>query len=259
MNSTPVGTGEPRKDHLAGYYAAITAMDIGIGRILRAIDGMGIRDDTMIIFSSDNGMNMGHHGLWGKGNASFPLNMYDTSVKIPFLVSMPGTIAQGSVCRELASQYDVMPTILDLLGIRNPEAGKLPGRSFSHLLLGKGVEGERGERIFVFDEYGPVRMIRTREWKYVHRCPYGPHELYHLERDPEERDNLYGSADHRVQWESMKAELDAWFVRFVEPSMDGLREGVTGKGQIERCGPAGKGVQAFADDVRLLATREKPV
>ena len=70
-----------------GYFAAVTAMDYNAGRILDKLEKIGILDDTIIIFSSDNGMNMGHHGIWGKGNGTFPMNMYDTSAKVPFLIS----------------------------------------------------------------------------------------------------------------------------------------------------------------------------
>ena len=63
-----------------------------------------------------------------------------------------------------------------------------PGRSFRPALLGETDDAQ--DEVVIFDEYGPVRMIRTQEWKYVHRYPYGPHELYDLVNDPDERKNL---------------------------------------------------------------------
>lgn len=83
---TPSGIGERRKELLCGYYAAISAMDAGVGRILTNLDELGRREDTLVVFMSDNGMNLGHHGIWGKGNRTFPLNMYNTSAK--FLLSL---------------------------------------------------------------------------------------------------------------------------------------------------------------------------
>ncbi|MDF2725410.1 MAG: sulfatase, partial [Paenibacillus sp.] len=88
--ASPRGTGERRKELLRGYYASITAMDAGIGQIIAKLDTMGVRDNTLIVFMSDNGMNMGQHGIWGKGNGTLPLNMFDTSVKVPAIFSHPG-------------------------------------------------------------------------------------------------------------------------------------------------------------------------
>ncbi len=179
---------EHRRKQLTGYFTAVTAMDANIGRLIDKLDEMGIRDNTLVVFLSDNGMNMGHHGIWGKGNGTFPVNMYDTSVKIPFIASMPGRVPQGVLHEGLCSQYDFMPTILDYLGFENPDADQLPGRSFAAALRGEADQG--AEQVVVCDEYGPVRMIRDHEWKYVHRYPYGPHELYSLNDDPDERQNL---------------------------------------------------------------------
>lgn len=115
-----------------------------VGRIHNTIRDLGIEDNALIVFMSDNGFNCGQHGIRGKGNATFAQNMYDTSVKVPLMITMPGRIRAGSTCDELLSGYDFMPT----------------------------------------------RMIRTREWKYVHRYPYGPHELFELVHDPGERVNM---------------------------------------------------------------------
>ena len=84
----------PRHERLRGYFAAITAMDTNVGRLLKALEDKGLRENTLVIFSSDNGMNMGHHGIWGKGNGTFPQNMYDESVKVPFIVSCPSLYAK---------------------------------------------------------------------------------------------------------------------------------------------------------------------
>ena len=137
-------------------------------------------------------MNMGHHGIYGKGNGTFPMNMFDTSVKVPVLISRPGAVPQGIVNDDLLSHYDVLPTLLEYLGLPNPQAQTLPGRSFAPLLRGESLL-ER-EHVIVFDEYGPVRMIRSRDWKYIHRYPYGPHEFYDLANDPDEAHNLIDTA-----------------------------------------------------------------
>lgn len=247
-NSVPDRVREKRKEHLKGYFAAVTAMDANVGRILDKIDALGLRRDTLIFFTSDNGYNCGHHGVWGKGNGTFPLNMYDSSVKVPTLISHPGSIPEGEVCDALLSHYDFMPTLLEYVGLRNPEASSLPGKSFVPILHGRPMD-ER-DNVVVFDEYGPVRMIRCRKWKYVHRYPYGPHELYDLEDDPGERKNLVEQDDYQAVIAGMKSELDQWFERYVDPKVDGVREAVYGKGQLALAGPAGRGKKAYADDIK---------
>jgi arylsulfatase A-like enzyme len=235
--SIPVENEEKRRMCLSGYFTAVTAMDGNIARILEWLEGNGLRGNTLIVFTADNGMNMGHHGVFGKGNATWPLNMWEESVKVPFIVSRPGSVPQGVVRSELLSQYDFMPTLLDYAGVGAAESGGLPGRSFAPLLRGDEQNGH--DRVVVFDEYGPVRMIRTREWKYVHRYPDGPYELYDLVNDPGETRDLVSDAGQEGRVEEMRESLAEWFARYVNPEIDGTREGVTGLGQL---GWAGKGM-----------------
>lgn len=253
VGTAPRGTGGKRREILAGYFAAVTAMDTNVGRILDKLEQLDMRTSTLVFFTSDNGMNMGHHGIYGKGNGTFPLNMYDTSVKVPGIVSRPGSIAEGKVETGLYSHYDWMPTLLDYLGIENPQAdaaAPLPGRSFAPLLRGQSMQGR--ENVVVFDEYGPVRMIRNRRWKYVHRYPYGPHELYDLAADPDEANNLIDEKSVAATIEKMRAGLDEFFLRHVDPALDGRGQAVYGSGQLDRVGPAGGGREAFAGRPRYI-------
>jgi len=239
----PWPEGEERRKTLQGYFAAVTAMDAGIGQILDFLEKEGKRDNTLVFFMSDNGMNMGHHGVVGKGNGTFPMNLYDTSVKVPAIASQPGVIPQGVVCNSLLSQYDFMPTLLDWANIENPKPDGLPGSSFAGILK-TGKESERSH-VVVYDEYGPVRMIRNAEWKYVHRYPYGPYELYNIKNDPGETFNLYEDAGKQDIVRDMKAQLDNWFHKYVDPAIDASREPVTGWGQVARPGTYANGATAF--------------
>ncbi len=144
INSAPNGyTEETRRPLLSGYYAAITAMDRGIGRILDWLEEYDLRQNTLVIFSSDNGMNMGHHGIFGKGNGTFPFNMFDTSVKVPMLISRPGSVPQGVVYTNLLSHYDLYPTLLDYTGLPNPQKDQL---SWQKLCCAAGRETYRKPR-----------------------------------------------------------------------------------------------------------------
>jgi len=239
------------REHLKGYFAAVTAMDANVGRILDWVEENGLRESTLVVFLSDNGFNCGHHGIWGKGNATFPLNLYDTSVKVPAIISQPGRIPKGIVNDALLSGYDFMPTLLEYLEIKIPDTIELPGRSFAGYLRGEPVALQ--EFVVVYDEYGPARMIRTKEWKYIHHYPYGPHELYDLVNDPGERVNLLlderqftlSQADRDRLAESLRYQLERWFDRYVIPELDGARQPIAGRGQIERVGERGKGKIAF--------------
>ena len=83
------------------------------------------------------------------------------------------------------------------------------------------------------NEYGPVRMIRSREWKLVWRYPAGPHELYNVGEDPTERLNLFGQRGHADRIRALRRELDDWFASYVDSELDGSRLPVTGRGQLD--------------------------
>ena len=234
-----------RRESLVGYFAATTAMDAGIGRVLEALRALSLDASTLVLFMSDNGMNCGHHGIWGKGNGTRPQNMYDTSVKVPCLIAQPGRIRPG-VSDALLSAYDLFPTLVDYLGLADRRAQRGPGRSFRTMLESGTPPPERP--VVVYDEYGPVRMVRTREWKYVHRYPDGPHELYDLAHDPDERTNLASRSAHRSTVGMLKASLEAWFAEHVDPAFDGAHRRITGCGQLGRVPPDGDGREAFAAD-----------
>jgi choline-sulfatase len=231
------------REALKGYFAAVTAMDMDVGRLLDRIEDLGLREDTLIIFTSDNGYSCGHRGFWGKGNGTFPLNMYENSVKVPLIISHLDHIPQGVSTNALVSGYDFMPTLLEYLGLPLPQGQNLPGQSFLPLLSRPSEPGR--ESVVVYDEYGPTRMIRTKEWKYVHRYPYGPHELYDLIHDPDERRNLIDEPDQWKRIKEMRQWLVEWFAQYVDPAMDGARLPVTGQGQRTRIGPDNCGEGCF--------------
>lgn len=89
-------------------------------------------------------------------------------------------------------------------------------------------------------------MVRSKAWKYVHRYPYGPHELYDLAADPGEKRNLAYEHRYAETMAAMRAKLDDWFVRYADPAVDGSREPVTGAGQIGLAGIRSCGKDAFA-------------
>lgn len=235
------------RDCLEGYFAAVTAMDANIGRILDRLDRLGLRESTLVIFASDNGFSCGHHGFWGKGNGTFPLNMYENSVRVPMVASHPGVIPAGRRSSAMMSQYDVMPTLLDYAGLSGAAADYGgPGVSFRDVLLGK--RSEARDEVVVYTEYGPVRMIRTAEWKYVHRYPFGMHELYDLRRDPDERRNRIDDRSCAAVVAELRQRLSRWFARYGNPVQDGSKLPVTGAGQLSRVADGWAAEASFASD-----------
>jgi arylsulfatase A-like enzyme len=220
-------------------------MDAAIGRVLDAIDAAGLTQSTLVVFLSDNGMNCGHHGIWGKGNGTRPQNMYDTSVKVPCIVAQPGRIPAGRVSDALLSGYDMFPTLVDYLHVPYDAGRDKPGRSFRGALEGEAFAAH--DPIVVFDEYGPVRMVRTAEWKYVHRYPEGPHELFDLANDPGERTNLVDRTSAQPVVVRLRGRLDDWFRQYVDPRRDGVEKGVTGCGQLGRVEHGDADHPMFAD------------
>lgn len=231
-----------RVNNLRGYYAAMSAMDDGIGKILKTLEDKNMLDNTLVVFTSDNGMSMGHHGIFGKGNGTFPLNMYDTAVKVPMIVSYPKCLDKGIVNEDLLSHYDIFPTIVDALDL-DYTTDELPGKSFLPRLLDKEQSGD--DAVVVYDEYGATRMIRTKEHKYIHRYPYGPHEFYDLTCDPDEKNNEVDNEKYQDIIISMRKSLNDWFYKYADPKVDGSHEAVKGRGQIELAGVYSLGKKSF--------------
>ena len=150
---------------------------------------------------------LGDHGLLFKGSY-----MYDEVVKTPLIIRAPGKLAAGSVRSDLVEEVDVMPTLLELLGVPSP-AG-VQGQSL--------VAAKR--KPAVFSEFPTIKMARTREWKLVHypRAKYG--ELYHLAEDPHELVNLWGDGKYAGARAEMEGVLADWLIATSDPLLAPIRD-----------------------------------
>ncbi len=225
--SAPFGKGEKRKNLLRGYYTAITAMDENIGQILHELKELNLSENTIVIFTSDNGMNMGHHGLFGKGNATYPQNLYDSSTKVPFIINYKN-IAKPFTANSLYSHYDIMPTLVDYLDLQGDVTQHLCGTSFADVLNGN-KECERP--IFISGEYGMSRMVRSVNYKLIMREAGFPDEFYDLSIDKEETTNLINDKKYKEQIAIMAQYLNDFFAQntLADYSVKGLK--VSGLGQ----------------------------
>ena len=182
---------------IAGYYGMVALVDDYVGMVLDALDRLGIRDETAIIWTADHGEQAWEHGLFTK------FIMYEASVRVPLLISLPGL--EPGVRSEFAEHVDIFPTICDLLGLEIPDS--VQGRSLA-LLLDDGAEPVAW-RDAVFSQIAHVQMARTRDWKLV---AYGgePGELYDLRNDPEEFYNLIGEPAQAGVVADMLTRLRDW-------------------------------------------------
>ncbi len=215
---------EQQRDARIQYYAAVSDLDQQVGILVDELDLQGVLDDTLIIYTSDHGLNCGQHRLWGKGNATRPLNMLEESIRIPLLLHYPRGIAYGSVRSEFVDHTDVFQTLLDFAGVSLAEDTRrrrnYPGRSFRPLLQGQEIADWRTDQ---FGEYGNVRMIRTSTCKLVRHYPDGPHELYDLIGDPRETTNLFGLSSYQGLAQQLTTRLETFFTTYQDPVKSGLR------------------------------------
>ena len=214
--------GNPR-EAWAQYYAAVSEIDEQVGRLVDELDDQGIRGETLFVYTSDHGLNLGHHGLWGKGNGSKPYNMLEESIRIPLILNQPGRTLGGLVRAEAVTHCDSFATILDYANVELPNTGgstPYPGRSYRALVEG-GMQQAWPEN--VFGEYGNLRMVRTPRYKLVTRHPDGPNELFDLFDDPRETLNLYNHVAHHAIRTQLEEEIATYYSRYDEAAKSGLR------------------------------------
>jgi len=175
-----------------GYYRMISAVDEVLGQIRSTLDSLELADNTILLFTSDNGYFIGERGLAGKWL------MYDNSIRVPFIYFDPGRPLSGEIIREMILNIDIAPTILDLAGISAPSTYQ--GKSIVPLLQGKNTDWRDAffmEHLYNIEFIPKSEGIRTEEWKYFRYIDHPEHEeLYHLQNDPEEIYNLIGMDNH---------------------------------------------------------------
>jgi arylsulfatase A-like enzyme len=176
---------------VAAYYAQIELIDNQVGRILDALEASGQRDDTIVIFTSDHGEMLGDHGLLWKG-----CRFYEGAVRVPLILSWSGRFKQGLRSDALVELTDIVPTLLDVLGL--PISPHIQGRSLLPILQGEADPGKHRE--FARCEYhdaldrqfaSHANMLRTDRYKLAVYHGQDAGELYDLHEDPHEFNNLW--------------------------------------------------------------------
>lgn len=218
----------------------VYAVDDCVGRIRQVLEDTGLDRNTLLIFTTDHGIAMPR----AKGT------LYDAGVKTTLFMYKPGEFEGGRVYEEILSNVDLLPTILEYVGCDIPSC--IQGRSFLGLINGKAkyVSNERVYHEMTWhDQYNPMRAIRTKKFKYIRNyeklvevyLPYdiyqgdaskelrkefygnlrAEEELYDLENDPFERQNLSNSSRYQDVLSTLRAELEKWMKETDDPLLKG--------------------------------------
>ena len=186
-----------------GMFRCIAAVDDNIGRLLKLLDELGLADDTLVVFGSDNGYYLGEHGLGDKRSA------YEESLRIPLLVRYPRLQAKGKLVDQMVLNIDLAPTLLDFAGVAVPK--QMHGRSWRPLLEGRSADDWRRSYFYCYFreaqyDIPPVTAVRTDAAKLI---KYPGHdewtELFDLKNDPYETRNLA----HDPASAALRAQLEA--------------------------------------------------
>lgn len=189
-------TPENVRQQLADYYAYISFLDAQVGRILDALREAGLEDDTIVVFSSDHGLAIGSHGLFGKQN------LYDHSMHAPMIFAGPG-VPKGKQSDALAYLLDIFPTLGDLAKVEGPKESE--GKS-----LVPAMKGEKG-RATLFTAYQKFgRAIRDDRWHMIVYPQINKTQLFDLANDPHETKDLAADPDRAADLRRLTAALEAW-------------------------------------------------
>ncbi len=212
-------SGKKDLDKRARIYAMIENIDQNVGRLLAKLDQLGIADNTIVVFLTDNGPN-GHRYVAGMRGVK--CHVHEGGIRSPFFFRWPGHTTADHSVPAIAAHIDVMPTILDACKIKAPAAVRLDGRSMLAQLTGKASEVAK-RTIFIQAHRGDVPYplhhfaARSQDWKLVHPSGFGKEsfegapklELYDMRSDPLEQHNVAASNAQVVA--RLRTEYEAWF------------------------------------------------
>ncbi len=212
-------TDDLRRQALQGYYASISFMDAQVGRVVAALDRLGLAESTIIVFTSDHGYHVGEHGLWQKQS------LFEESARVPLLIVAPGVARNGAVAKSPVSHLDLYPTLTALAGVKAP--GNLQGQDLTPLLKDPATAGRGWALTQVVRAGGgqgagkggkkagaPGRYfgysLRTANWRYTEwdEGKQGS-ELYHHDTDPKEITNLAKDPKHAETVAQLSKQLRA--------------------------------------------------
>jgi arylsulfatase A-like enzyme len=192
--------------YMKDYLACVRSVDDNIGRLLDYLDETGLAENTIVIYTADQGFYLGDHGWYDKRF------MYEESLRMPFLIRYPGTIQAGQRIEQMTLNVDFAPTLLRMAGVEVPE--EMQGESFAPLFTDQEDIPWREAIYYHYYEYPkwhqvqPHYGIRTDRYKLIHfYYDVDVWELYDLKEDPHELNNLYGQPEFGEMIVSLKEQL----------------------------------------------------
>jgi iduronate 2-sulfatase len=212
-------TDDLRRQTVQAYYASISFMDAQVGRVVKALDRLGLAENTVIVFTSDHGYHMGEHGLWQK------MSLFEESSRVPMLIVAPGVAKKGGIAKSPVSHIDLFPTLAELSGVKTPE--NIQGQSLVPMLKDPATVGRGWAITQVMRGGGPARASVTtnvgadgpRFFGYTLRTPRFRYtewdegkkgrELYDHDADPKELKNLADDKAHAKTVEELAKQLRA--------------------------------------------------
>ncbi len=193
---------EQQKQAISGYMASVRFMDQQVGRLLDALDRLQIRENTIVVFISDHGYNLGEHDCWAKSS------LWEGSVRIPMIISHPTARDQhGFTCSSIIQLLDLYPTLAELCGLSDLQPSILQGRSLSKFIAGGEIPESSGVA-YTTTNGGKASSIRTDRWRYnrwSEEAIPDMEELYDHQNDPEEFLNLAENPEYQENLEEMRS------------------------------------------------------
>ena len=192
--------------YIKDYLRCVAAVDENVGRVLDYLDKAGLKENTVVVYTSDQGFYLGDHGWYDKRF------MYEESLRMPLLVRYPKEIKAGSVNKDIALNLDFAPTFLDFAGLDKP--GEMQGDSIRSLLRGRTPSDWRTSMYYHYYEYPAVHMVkrhygvRTQRYKLIRFYhDIDAWELFDLQKNPHELNNVYDKPEYADVVSQLKAEL----------------------------------------------------
>jgi arylsulfatase A-like enzyme len=210
---------------MANIAAETSMIDDGVGRLMAALKESGQLENTLVIYTSDQGAAFGQRGLWGNSSWAWPFAAYDANTRIPLIIRLPGNRAiRGQTVVGIVNQYDVFPTILDLLGFSDINIQDSPGQSFAAAIRDNETLPGRA----AYFDYLTTRAIRTTKYRYIEHLLHDKSELYDLLADPAEMTDLSAVPEYQAARQEMSGMLSQFFATYADEHYD-LWHGGTAK------------------------------
>jgi arylsulfatase A-like enzyme len=193
--------------YMKDYLRCVRGVDDSVGQIMKYLKENNLEENTIVIYSSDQGFYLGDHGWYDKRW------MYEESFQMPLIVKWPGVTKPGSETKQLVQNLDYAETFLEVAGVDIP--ADMQGSSIVPLLHGKTPENWRKSVYYHYHEYPSVHMvarhygIRTERYKLIRFYQFDEWEMYDLQSDPDELKNLYNDPDQAKLVAKLKVELEA--------------------------------------------------